>query len=374
MKTINYRDLKVPHKYAVEEESKGRSNPIQIISPNNTVAKVESPAPGIFLIESAYGGNDTEIISAGIHGDEMAGVIALSDYLTDILTGRALVRKNIIAFFGNLKALGQSREIKETGDHRDNLNRCWNQGIFNNPVNSAQKRANIITRIILDAINIRANNIASDFHQSFDMPTVREVRMKDGMWGNSEYDFMVTNFLKGEIKKGLEEIKNRISNIIAGVVINEVVNFDDLTTFSGFCAALGAFSGTYEMGTIGREGGRTYCPQLMSGTASRIAGYDLSDKAKEKFDTWISRTGIIKQDDDFIFLDSEGNPTNKDPRDFLVVPQKLARQNGRDIVINEKDRIVFANKKVPKGDRAGLIISPAFYEDYTNEWMRDLAA
>lgn len=329
------------------------------------------PAPGIFVIESEDGTNDTEIVSAGIHGDEMAGVHIVDEYLGDVLSGKCEVRKNLLIFFGNLSALGYSRVIEESGNETDNLSRTWNQGLHENPRNYAQKRANTITPQIESVFDAGGEIIATDIHQSFNVPLVNMIRGPNGaVKGETRYNYMMAYPLDNNIERSMRWIYDNTSDIVAGVVFNDMSDPERFTTFSGYIANNGGISGTYEQGEIGYCDGNTYAPQLMRSVAARIAGYQLRKEMRMKFDTWKVAGQLLKEDDSFEFLDRDENPTEEVPIDFLETPQNVAKQNGRLITLQDDQRVVFANSKVNKGDRAGVIIEPLYYPEYST-WMKE---
>lgn len=152
MKTISHTLLKQPHVYA--KTSMYDTTPKIIQHKNSSIANITMSAPGIWEIESRHGNTNTEVISAGIHGNEMAGVYQMNRLLNDIFTGKLEVKKNLLIIIGNLMTLGISRGGNTCGDERDNLNRLFNQGIWSNPKNYEMQRANQITTAINHLVSI----------------------------------------------------------------------------------------------------------------------------------------------------------------------------------------------------------------------------
>lgn len=370
MKAISYKEITdmVPSSYARAAEGRGDKKSYRIKTPNNTLVKAIMPAPGVFVIESRFGTSEAEIISAGIHGNEMAGVHMLDGYLTDVLSGRAEVRKNLLIFFGNLLALGSQREIAEIGDERDNLNRVWNRGVHKNPVNYAQRRANCIIPHIESVCSGSGEVIATDMHQSFIVPRVSEVRgANDPIDGDSQYNYMAAYPHENNRQEALQWIYDNVGHIVAGVIINDMTHPEKFTTLAGYIAKLGGISGTYEQGQIGHNGGRTYAPQLMRALSARIAGNTFRKEYRQQFDAWNVAGQIIKSDASLSFYNENGKPTKRAPVDFMSVPQRIARQCGEDILLKEGQRVVFANPNVNIGDRAAVIIEPYYHPPYTHE-------
>lgn len=361
------------HVDAVMRELQKQNRPLNIECGNDTVSKIEMPAPGIFIVESKMGDNDLEIISAGIHGNEMSGVYQLDALLHDILLGKITVNKNMLLIYGNLSTMDWKRGGETCGDWRDNLNRLFNQGYWGNPQNYEQTRANTITHYVSQAVSQIGQTIHTDLHQSFDVPTTREVRGlgDDTHPFSDQYDYVVTYPLNNDVSKNLDWVKRNLSHIVAGVAINDMSNPAVYKTFAGYTAALGCVSGTYEMGQIGNNSGQTYAPQIMNAIRARVQGYGcLDEKKQQNFDTWKITPGAVKEDESFVFL-QDGKPTIDAPRDFMPGEQVVARQKGVDILLSSGDsRTLFANSNVSVGDRAYVEVAPHYVAGFTNEWMK----
>jgi succinylglutamate desuccinylase len=339
--------------------------PFKVSHKNDSIADIIMPSSGCLIIESRNGKNDTNIISSIIHGDEIGPLEELNKLVDDILTGRIIVNENIAILLGNLPMMG----YKRGGDGvMGNLNRLFNQGDWINPINYEQRRANLLMNYVLESISGNGETCHIDLHQSFEVPKTSQVRSLS----HKEYPYIdqynfVMGYPLGNNKNAyLQWIRENLSNVLAGVVLNDMSDPSIYKTFAGFSASNGVISGTYEMGKIGTTQ-NAYIAELFNYIRSRLYGMGkLSNCNQQKIDIWeTSNKSYQKTSDDFTFLDE-----NKNPVDFMPVNKEIAIQNGETINITNYGRVLFANSSVPVGDRPFVEINPMYYEKYTNDWMK----
>lgn len=133
---------------SIKEESVKEEYPKKLVFNNLTVDSIIAPVPGVLKIDSKKKSKKTLVFSGGMHGSEKAGIEILDKIIKNIVSGSLKVNKNILLIYGNLRAMFKNvRLIEPEFGVISNLNRCFNQGIFNNPKSYAQERANAIMSV-----------------------------------------------------------------------------------------------------------------------------------------------------------------------------------------------------------------------------------
>lgn len=331
-----------------------RSYPEIIETANDYVRSIEMIAPGIIKVEPHFASNEYLVLSGGVHGDEKAGVVILDRLLYDIIIGDLPVQgKNILFLYGNLEAMQVNdghgaRCVQPEVGVNSNLNRCFNRGRFEKTRCYAERRANEMMDAIAGLGN--ANIEAIDIHQSFDVPTLEQLR---GDEDRTEYTYAML-YPKTE-QSSLAWIYMCYSDIVAGAVLNDM----DQThhTWAGYLATQhGANAATFEQGTIGRVDHLTFSPQLLDNLRRHIRG-EVRAMYRQGCDVWRCVRSIARNTKDFMFLDSRGNPLTKAPSDFMSLGYSVVARDG-DIThqLTSEERLLFANATVPLGDRAAQVI------------------
>lgn len=354
MRTLNLvNDDRQFSSISIQEEINNEKYPKNLVFNNSTVLNITLPSSGILQIKSKIKSNDTLVFSGGIHGDEKAGIEILDHLVEEIVSGTLEVKHNLLLIYGNLRAMN----MRDGKGHRciepelgiiSNLNRCFNQGIFGNPKSYAQIRANEITSAVEKFVRGFVEVI--DIHQSFVVPTVRDVR---GNNNRTEYTYAILYYK--DVKKILNWIYEKYSDIVAGAVLNDMSQKH--TSFAGYMAQkFEANSATFEQGAIGYTDWDTFTPQLLQNIKTKISG---NGKLKKPlgFDVWKFTGNIIKETEDFKFLSKDGEILKKNPIDFLPIGySRIAKDNKKYFDIADNERLLFSNCDVPLRDRVAMII------------------
>lgn len=355
--TFNESDPDRLSELSINEVDQNISNfPKQLPFTNDFVSSITAPVAGVISIKCKPVTpliTRPLVLSGGIHGDERAGVVILDKLAKDIMSGDLSVFRDVVLIYGNLRAMSENggngvRCVEEEVGVTANLNRCFGNSLFGNPQCYAEYRANQIMKF-LHEVDMR-NFEAIDIHQSFKVPYVSEVR---GKIDRTEYTYAM--LYPHDIDDTLKWIHESYSDIVAGAVINDMSIHHN--TFAGYMAReFGASSATFEQGTIGNVDWATFTPQLFENLCQKVSGVNIIDKPLG-FDTWEYVNSIIRRDDDFAFLDASGNDLDGAPTDFIPIGYKCIARNGDERHhINDGERLLFGNAKVPIGDRAAAII------------------
>lgn len=359
MKILSLPDSADLSLISIEEEKKGEKYPKRLSFENPTVASITLSAPGVIEIESREGGDKTRVISGGIHGDEKAGPVIIDDIMQEIVTGKLNVCENLLLIYGNLQAMDVNdgkgaRCVEPELGIISNLNRCFNQGIFANPENYAQARANQITEATERLVKGCIEGV--EIHQSYDVPTVGEVR---GGNDKSQYNFGML-FPTESLAKTTEWIRKNFSDIIAGGVITSHMD-QDQKTFAGYLAqGMDSPAVTLEQGTIGSTGPETFTPQLGENLKRKISG-EKEISNPQNYDLWEASDVIIHKPG-FSWHDKDGQKTKNSPRDFMPTHEGLISSDGEGNKHNVKkgEVILFGGttENIPQNDHIGEILTP----------------
>ncbi|QQG37688.1 MAG: succinylglutamate desuccinylase/aspartoacylase family protein [Candidatus Kaiserbacteria bacterium] len=318
--------------------------------------RMSQNGPGIFEItcESTL---PPLVLTGGIHGDEKAGISILDSLIDDIVSGNQRVKRSVLLMFGNLRAMQTNgfkgcRCIEDEVGETSNLNRCFGRGYFETPRCYGEHRANEMMRAVEDFADTHGCPEVIDIHQSFAVPTLRDVR--GGVADRSDYTYAMLYPVEDDLASALGWIHEQYSDIVAGAVVNDMQLRHH--TFAGYMAStFGSRAATFEQGNIGYVDHSTFTPQLEDNLSRKIAGETKLDKM-EGFDVWRYLRQIRKETKDFTFIDDEGNRTNA-PLDFLPLPAgRIARDGHREHELRMGERLLFANSTVPIGDRAAAVI------------------
>lgn len=354
MKNLSIRESEAFSLISIEEDRKEETYPKKLSFDNPTVANITLSAPGVIEIESLKGEDETMVIGGGIHGDEKAGVVIIDELMKEIVDGSLEVNQNLLLTYGNLQAMdaNEGKGVRcvepETGITA-NLNRCFNQGVFANPKNYAEFRANQITESVERLVKGCVTGI--DIHQSYDVPTVGEVR---NIIDDSQYTFGML-FPTESLEKTVNWIRAKFSDIVAGTVITSHMDKPQ-KTFGGYLAqGMKGDAVTLEQGTIGDVGKDTFTPQLLENLKRKIRGED-EIQNPQNFDLW-EASQIIYKTPSLHFMDSNGLRTESLPRDFMPTnPGLIAKDDEVEYRVKEGERLLFAGLHMPNGDHAGEII------------------
>lgn len=332
--------------------------PKRIDVANEGVAYLMQMAPGIFELGAKSPESPPLIITGGIHGDEKAGIVILDRLINGITTGaiRTPVKRSALLMYGNLQAMKVNdmvgaRYIEPEVGVTANLNRCFGHGMFKVPRCYAERRANEM----MDSVGhfVKAHGVPEviDIHQSFKVPQLQDVR---GGPDRSDYTYAMIYPINGDLETSLRWIYDGYSDIVAGAVISDMS--EPSHTFAGYMASTyGAHAATFEQGTIGYIDWDTFVPQLQRNLARKLAG-ETALLVPEGMDVWKCVKNVIKQTNDFCFVDRSGEQIDA-PHDF--VPQHVgtfARDGDVAHTLNKGQRLLFAKADVPIGDRTAAVI------------------
>ncbi|KND51984.1 MAG: Succinylglutamate desuccinylase [Parcubacteria bacterium C7867-001] len=323
---------------------------------NPDILRMTLRGPGIIEVESRHGDDDLFVITGGIHGDEKAGIVILDRLVHNILNGSIPVRRNLLLMYGNLAAMAANdgrgvRCIEPEVGVTANLNRCFNRGLFNEARCYAERRANNLMHAAHIASGCRVEAI--DIHQSFAVPVLSTVRPTGD---RTEYTYAML-YPHTNVDETLKWIFEHYSDIVAGAVLNDMRVTH--TTWAGYMAAeYHAHAATFEQGTIGHLDHVTFTPQLYENLARAVGGNTLLAEP-EGFDVWQCIKPIVRNSDEFSFLDENGAPVTNAPLDFVPLRCSIVARDGETLYALEPgQRLLFANAAVPLGDRAAQIIAP----------------
>ncbi len=339
---------------AMKDAVGGRTYPDTLSHRNKDVTRITHALPGILKIECRHNTKDTLVLTGGMHGDEKAGIVILDRLIHEIREGKIPVRRNLLLMYGNLEAMKANggkglRCVEPEVGATSNLNRCFNRGHFAEPRCYAERRANQLTRCA--EATLRGHTVeAIDIHQSFGVPTLSDIRLNGD---RTEYTYAMLYPL--ELKKTLRWVYDNFSDIVAGGVLNDMNKTH--YTWAGYMAQeFGAHAATFEQGTIGHTDHVTFTPQLYDNLVRSVGGNGRL-KSPEGFDVWRCVRGITRTSEDFTFLDKNGKSLDRAPQDFVPLSYATIAQD-REIahVLEEGERLLFANAGVPVGDRAAEVI------------------
>lgn len=363
---------------------------------NPTVARLETPATGVHFFE-AKDPVDAEvlILSAGLHGDELAGLRILDTLRQQICSGKIELKKNVLFIDGNLKAMHQAisgmvkgvpaeaRYWKGDKDYgmEANANRMWvweELDLSREYESFAGQRRQIIWQAINDILlggsgtaEVQAAVQHHDIHQSFKVPTVKAVR--GNYHDDSEYTY-------GMAYGSDEFFSQRFGTVFAGLVQSDPLVAQ---TFAGITAReFRAKSITAELGSITSRDEVTYAHKLLEALVRELEGVS-PFVCETPPDIWRQLEPIIRERevDRFGFYDVVGRngfpPTNlgcnilvsKDnrgydvgsitepPEDFVPLQTSVYVNNGdKSFYLPQGESVLFANAQVVEGDRAGVLI------------------
>ena len=359
MQVWNRGDINAASRRAIEDMDLAQNYPKEVETKNDGVAHLMYAIPGIFKVTSENADMPPLVITGGMHGDEKAGIVILDRLIQAIIDGTLPVKRSLLLMYGNLQAMKANnfsgvRCTEPEAGVTSNLNRCFGRGKFDTPRCYAEKRANEMTTAIERFVEAHGRPEVLDVHQSFSVPTLRDVR--GGVADRSEYTYAMLYPVNGDLETKLRWIHAGFSDIVAGAVVNDMSLSHH--TFAGYmAAAFGAHAVTLEQGTIGFVDHTTFTPQLQENLARKIAGEEKLTNP-EGFDVWRYLRGITKKSKNFRFVDDDGVVMgNRAPIDFLPRPAGIFARDGYDSYeLATGERPLFAKADVPIGDRAAAVI------------------
>ena len=342
---------------------------------NSSVKTFEHPEKWVFFFESSEPiGDEIVLLSAGIHWDELAWVRILDMLRMDIFSGKINLKKHVCFIDGNLRAMDQAMQVSLDGKIPEsrywdadkkygleaNANRMWDTQKLKNASNywsyAAKRRGEIwraLNEVLLawsDTNNFTGNLIHTDIHQSFSVPTVKEVRWEYG--DDSEYTYGMA--YESDTIKSINLLRKKFGDVYAGLVIS---NPNKAETFAAITAReFQATSVTAELGSIGSRDNITYADKMYDALKKELTWYP-RDLSFIPVDIWKQiQTIIRKQDSDFWFRNIDGSSISA-IQDFVPTENDVLIQND-DISFTAKSpsSFLFMNQNVVIGDRAWVMI------------------
>ena len=322
---------------------------------NPDIEHISHMLPGILNVRSRHDDGTTLVLTGGMHGDEKAGIVILDRLVHELCEGEVPVKRNLLLMYGNLRAMQAEggkglRCIESEVGATSNLNRCFNYGTFEHPKCYAERRANQMVECAEAVLQGRRVE-AIDIHQSFGVPTLADIRQ-----GGDRTEYTYAMLYPRDISDTLSWVHHYFSDIVAGAVLNNMSKVH--RTWAGYMASrFGAHTATFEQGTIGHTDHVTFTPQLYDNLVLSVGGEGRLQNP-QGFDVWKCQRGIIRTSENFTFLDAAGQPLQRAPQDFVSISYRTVARDGTTAhMIDEDERLLFANAEVPIGDRAAEIIA-----------------
>jgi succinylglutamate desuccinylase len=350
-------DARSASRTAMADADRSAGYPHVVKTENVGVEQMRQTIPGVYEIRAKNATLPPLVLSGGMHGDEKSGIVIIDNLVDAIVSGKLVVKRHLLLMFGNLRAMAVNnfkgaRCIEMEVGATSNLNRCFGSGMFASPRCYAERRANELMQEVERFVGSYGRPEAIDIHQSFNVPTLRDVR--EGA-DRTEYTYAMLYPIESDLAATLGWIRSCYSDIVAGAVINDMtVNH---VTFAGYMAKKhGAHAATFEQGTIGFEDYNTFTPQLLANLSRKIAGEAVLEE-EEGFDVWRGVRNVTKSTNNFRFIDPSGATTAQAPRDFLPQPAGTFARDGHQVhELAVGQRLLFANADVPIGDRVAMVI------------------
>jgi len=358
---------------SIEEEN--RDQIFTLTCDNTSVQRFEHPEKGVYFFESADPIDDEVLLlSAGIHWDELAWVRILDDLRAKIFSGEILLRKHVCFVDGNLRAMDQAMSALQNNEDRDsrywdadkkfgmeaNANRMWLTDYLQDTKSfwsyASRRRREIwlaLNNILLwgsDTSEFTGSLLHTDIHQSFHVPTIKQVRW----WYKNDTEYAYGMAYQSSIFSSIDIFKKRFWDVYAWLVIS---NSDTAETFAGITAReLNACSVTAEIGTIGNPDEITRADRMSVALQNEL---EWTPKAllNPAVDVWDQISSIIRKQEEWFGFYNNSDNSEAIISDFIPTWDDILIQNKEETFTAWKDSsFLFVNKNVVLGDRAGIMI------------------
>lgn len=349
----------------------------KLICQNASVQRLDHPEKWVYFFESSQPiDEEVLLISAWIHGDELAGVKIIDILRREILVWKLNLRKHVCFIDGNLKAMKQA--MQKTSDGKipssrywnpdkkygieANANRMWEKEYLQKGLSfwsyAANRRVEIwsaINSILLwwsDTSEFKWKLIHTDIHQSFKVPTVKDVRWE--YHDESEYTYGMA--YESETVESVNMLRQKFWDVYAWLVISDP---DTAETFAAITAReFSSSSVTAELWTIWSPDSITYADRMLIALRRELE-WRPGVYTNIGIDIWKQQKTIIrKQEEGFGFYDENWEIIEDMITDFVPTKQEISiRNNSQSFVVPKKTSFLFANRRVVIWDRAWVIIT-----------------
>lgn len=275
------------------------------------------------------------VLSCGLHGNETAPIELLNDLIKRLLTGELILKHKLMVIFGNPSAIKQ-----QTRFVNENLNSLFSCHFHQQAVVNFERKRAIILEAALTAFFNADLTQKHNFH--YDLHTA--------IRGSKYQKFAICPYLDGKTCQAQQLAFLQACGIEAVLYADKPTN-----TFSYFSSAqFAAHSFTVELGQVKPFGQNNIAEfaairrQLIELLVSETMAIFDHNIALKQFA--VTRS-VIKQTSEFYFNFAD------DAVNFSYFPKgELLAIDGEKQYISEGEAIVFANKKVPIGQRALLLV------------------
>lgn len=290
------------------------------------------------FIPKQHHSNYDLIISVGVHGNETAPIELVNNLVQKIITNQLAVAVPLLIIFANPLAMVQQKRFVD-----ENLNRLFSGG-YKKPLvdNSVEaKRAQLIEQVVESFI--QHNN--QDQHYHYDLHTA--------IRGSQHEKFAVYPYLHDR-SASIEQIKFLAASAIEAVLFSNSPS----GTFSYYTShAFNADSFTVELGQV-KPWGENDLTRL-SALNDNLQFLIRAEPARyaESLSTikqYAVKAEIIKRTQQFKLLIAD------DIKNFTAFSAgtQLTNDENYSYTTTEEERIVFPNRKIEVGQRAGLLVVP----------------
>lgn len=279
------------------------------------------------------------VLSAGVHGDETAPIEVLDRILCDIDRGALPLAARVLVIFGNPDAMRVHRRYLDY-----DMNRLFSGKHTEYSDHAEGRRARLLERLVGEFFENSPPAARPLRREHYDLHTA--IR-------RSLFERFALLPFQGERPFSPAIIRWLAASGVDALMLHSKPS----ETFSSFCGSFGADSCTLELGKVRPFGQNDLSRfagidrglrELLSGVAS-----DLNRADAAPIRVFRVADEIIKRSEQFELLVDDDIPN------FTAFPRGtlLARDGGYEYVVrHDMERIVFPNRNVKPGLRAGLMV------------------
>lgn len=298
------------------------------------------PEAGVITFEPIKGYQQQVIISVAVHGNETAPIEIVNRLISAILSNQYQLKVRLMIVFGNLEAMRQGKRYLNT-----DLNRLFNDHHLNYKSCYETQRALTLQRIVSDFYAISPDKPRSHF----DLHTAIRT--------SQHATFGLLPFLHSGVYQ--PEMLTWLQSVGLEAL---VVNHEPAATFSYFTSKqFSANSCTLELGKA-KPFGKNNLQQfadIEQGIINLITGKVVDVKRSMPLSIYKVADVIVKRSDQFKLniRDDVANFTEF-PKGYLLATDFMSETETEVTyqIENESGYILFPNKKVKNGLRAGLLL------------------
>lgn len=319
---------------------------IKIDNPRDFALNPESPTSGEFHVEDGatsghiigrgmylFQNNDANfhrLDTAGVHGNEIEGQLALNETISDVIAGRvALTRGKWLAIFGNIEAMSQNERWAKRGY---NLNRLFALGPNSRKGEGTYEKSRALQ--LMNGIDRFHPTEHNDWHGTIKPATIGPFAIVPHLTDQTR-DKLIASFphIYG------------INHILASPTGTT------LTTFSGWTSQeFGSQSATVELGQLHSPEAKTMIPKAVAGIHSRLLDKETPTEAHPELVRWEIVRELIKATDAFDFTQEWKNFQE------LGKGTIIATDGDTEWEAEDGEHIVFPFTKALNGERCGSLI------------------